>query len=197
MDYLAATFGKWELCRISITGGAPTRLTVTSPGTSLNIGRDGRVLLAHENGAIQVFDPGDGKTEDLGRIQVAPASIVLWSPDEKSVAYVRSPAIADDPNAGLWVDDFKSPPHQIFRGWVSWLTRGKGNEIDFLEGKPDLASVLWALTRDPAIIPSLYSSNYLHTILGSQFAASPDGRYVALQTDQVLEENIGMIENAR
>jgi hypothetical protein len=28
-----------------------------------------------------------------------------------------------------------------------------------------------------------------------QFDASPDGRYLAFQTDQVLQENIGMIEN--
>jgi serine/threonine protein kinase len=33
--------------------------------------------------------------------------------------------------------------------------------------------------------------------LVNEFAVSPDGRHLAFQTEQVLEENIGMIENLR
>ena len=45
------------------------------------------------------------------------------------------------------------------------------------------------------MIPILYNLNYSDTSLDNQFAVSPDGRHVAFQTEQVLEENLGMIEN--
>jgi len=195
----------WQLRRVSISGGAPEKLAdISTPKTPV-VGRDGRVLIGQANGEIQAFDPRNGKTEKLGVLPAQPyGGLVLWSPDEHSVAYVSNPTTADDPKAGLWVDDFKNPPRQIFRGWIAWFSRGEGNEIDLLECRPDLTAVLWkmdwngqGLTRTPAIIPVLYRGNYLHESFFNEFSASPDGRYVAFQTEQVLEENIGMIENVQ
>jgi Tol biopolymer transport system component len=198
----SAVSAKWQLRRVSISGGAPEMLT-NATGSFPDVGRDGRILIGQANGEIGAFDPRDGKTEKLGTLPAWPQwGHVLWSPDEHSVAYMRSPTIADDPNAGLWVYDFKNPPRQIFRGWISWFVRGEGNEIDVLECRPDLTGALWkvnwngqGLTRIPATIPILYDGNYLHENPHTQFSVSPDGRYLAFQTEQVLEENIGMIGN--
>src|SRR5437763_1835601 len=94
-------------------------------------------------------------------ISLAPA-IPLTETDQHSVAYVVLPSKENDSSAGLWVDDFKSAPRQVFRGWVLWFARGPGNEIYILEGKPDLNAVLWkvgwngqGLARTSASIPLL------------------------------------------
>jgi len=194
----------WQIRRVPIGGGAPETLADAATSFRADVGRDGRVLLFVQS-EVRVFDPRDGKTEMLGTLPAQPLSgVLLWSPDERSVAYGIAPRQANDPDAGLWVTDFHSPPRQIFQGWLVWSSHGRGDEIDFLEGRPDLTAVLckvkWdgqGLTRTPWTVPGLYYLNYFHTIIGNEFAASPDGRYLAFQTDQVLDENIGMIENVR
>jgi hypothetical protein len=37
--------------------------------------------------------------------------------------------------------------------------------------------------------------NYIHGLAWSQMDVSPDGRYVVFQSEQVLQENIGVIDN--
>lgn len=200
-DFLSS---KWLVRRVPVSGGAPQTLTVSS-GSIPDVGSDGRILALNAQGQAEVADLRDGKTQTIGTLPATPdGSLVLWSPDERSVAYIRKPTIADDPNAGVWVDNFKDPPRQIFRGWVIWCARGEGNEIDVLEGKPDLNGVLWkvnwngqGLTRTQWTVPILSDFNYAHTIITNEFNASSDGRYLAFQIEQVLEENIGMIENVR
>ncbi len=198
---------KWVLRRVPVSGGAPQ--TLADLGESVPaVGRDGRILLLNAHGQAEALDPHDGKTQTLGTLPTLPTAVdralVLWSPDEHSIAYMRSPVTAGDPNAGVWVDDFKGAPRQIFHGWVIWISRGQGNEIDLLEGKPDLNAVLWrvnwsgqGLTRTQWTVPILSDFNYLHTTITNNFATSPDGRYLAFQIEQVLQENIGMIENVR
>jgi eukaryotic-like serine/threonine-protein kinase len=203
--YLGTTLTKWEVRRVPIGGGAPALLTVIPVNSAEDVGPDGRILISKANGILGAFDSRDGKTRNLGILPVQPLwGKVLWSADQRSVAFMRNPSAADDQNAGLWIDDFKDPPRQIFRGWVIWFSRSEGNEIDLLQGEPNLDAILWkvnwdgqGLTRTPARIPGLYDANYFHTTLVNEFAASPDGRYLAFQTDQVLEENISMIENIR
>jgi hypothetical protein len=105
------------------------------------------------------------------------------------------------------VKDFKNPPRQIFHGWIVWFARAPGDEIYLLEGKPDLNAVLWnvdwngkALTRKPWTVAMIYDLKYYRPMVGpvgTTFDASPDGRHLVIQTQQVLEENIGMIENVR
>jgi hypothetical protein len=76
------------------------------------------------------------------------------------------------------------------------------NEITILKGKADLSGELWkvkwdgsALSRAPATVPLIYNFNYLHAYTATQFDISPDGRRVVFQSQQVLQENIGIIDN--
>jgi Tol biopolymer transport system component len=58
---------------------------------------------------------------------------------------------------------------------------------------PDGRSVAFISNRD-----GHYNNlNYQRTIPFNLFDAAPDGRYLAIMTQQVLEEHIGMIENIR
>jgi eukaryotic-like serine/threonine-protein kinase len=201
----ATVFGKWEYRRVAVSGGVPHTLLTGDGLTRPESGPDGRLLFAGPNGEVETFDPRDNKTETLGTPPAhASRELLRWSPDGHSVAYLVSPSEENDANSGLWADDFKNPPRKVFRGWVVWFARGPGNQIYLLEGKPDLNGVLckvgWdgqGLTRTAATIPILYNLNYKHTILENQFDVSPDGRHVAFQQEQILEEHIGMIENVR
>jgi eukaryotic-like serine/threonine-protein kinase len=194
-----------EYRRVPVSGGAPQTLFSAARWGMRDVGGDGRMVFWGKGGQVETFDPRTGKKQTLGTTTgTAPWEPLLWSPDGSSVAYMVDPSQQDDPKAGLWVDDFNNSPRQVFRGWVVWFARGPGNEIYFLEGKPDLNAVVgkvnWngqGLTRTSWSIPILYDFNYFHTKTMTEFAISPDGRYLAFQTDQVLEENIGMIENVR
>jgi Tol biopolymer transport system component len=125
-----------------------------------------------------------------------------WSPDGHSIAYIVNASREGDTDAGLWVDEVKSPPRQIFHGWVIWYAQAPHDEIYVLEGKPDLNGILWkvgwngqGLTRASTTIPLRYSN---WTPLPDEvFDVSPDGRHVAFETQEVQQANIGMIENPR
>jgi eukaryotic-like serine/threonine-protein kinase len=205
--------GKSEFRSVPITGGAPQLLTegarvpVVAEVASIQIpkvGRDGRMLFLGAKGQIEAFDSREGKTQTLGTLPDQNAGLLRWSQDEHSVAYGVYPSKENGPNAGVWVYDLEGQPRQVFRGWVIWYTVGAGNEIYLLEGKPDLNGALWkvswngkGLVRIGASIPILYNPSYHRSSIGNQFDVSPDGRYLAFQTQPVLEENIGMIENVR
>jgi Tol biopolymer transport system component/DNA-binding winged helix-turn-helix (wHTH) protein len=194
------------LCRrISISGGAPQTLVKNIEGP-FDVGPEGRLIYEGPKGQVMAFDPENNKTVTLGTI---PASHqfgeLRWAPDGRSFAYMVSPDRENDPNAGLWVSDFKQPPRQVFRGWVVWYGRGPDSEIYLLEGKADLNGVLWkvgwdgkGLTRTPVPVP-LTHSDWVQPGQNPQdfFDVSPDGRHVALTTQSVLQANIGMIENVR
>jgi eukaryotic-like serine/threonine-protein kinase len=194
-----------EYRRASVSGGAPQTLFSATRWSTRDVGGDGRMVFWGKGGQVETFDPRTGKKQTLGTTTgTAPWEPLLWSPDGSSVAYMVDPSKQDDPKAGLWVDDFKNSPRQVFRGWVVRFARGPGNELYLLEGKPDLNAVLWkvkwngqGLTRTSWSVPILYDFSYFHAKTMTFFDVSPDGRYLAFQTDQVLEENIGMIENAR
>jgi eukaryotic-like serine/threonine-protein kinase len=203
----AVAFTPPEFDRVAISGGTPEIVVKNVRDLFFDVGPDGRLLFRSSNGDVEAFDPRDQKTQTLGR---TPASFgkaaVRWSPDGRSVIYIVAEKREDDPNAGLWVDDFKSAPRQIFRGWVdSWFARGPDNEIYFLEGKPDLDAVLCKLDSDgkgfrqtPVTIRMI--RNYWVDPAqnpADRFAVSPDGRYVAFDKQTILSANIGMITNVR
>ena len=90
-------------------------------------------------------------------------------------------------------------------GWIGGSFAAPGNDIYFMEAKPDMNGVLckvaWdgsGLTRTSAIIPMIHSY-WVDPGRNSQdhFTGSPDGRYVAYQAQTVVGANIGMIENVR
>jgi Tol biopolymer transport system component len=197
--------GKGEFRSTPISGGVPQTLTEVGWGIA-DVGRDGRLLFLGTKGQVETFDPADGKTRTLATLPFSSKLLpfpLRWSPDQHSIACVVLPSKENDPNAGLWVDDFKSPPRQVFRGWVLGFARGPGNEIYLLDGKPDLSAVLWKVgwngqgpARTSASARLLYNLNY-EPIPFNLFDVAPDGRRLAMQTQQVLEEHIGMIENIR
>jgi eukaryotic-like serine/threonine-protein kinase len=190
-----------------LSGGVPETLLKNVPDRFFDVGDDGRLLFRTPEDVITSFDPRDNKTEALGTVhETVKMAPVRWSPDGRSVAYVVAAKREDDPAAGLWVSDFKNPPRQIFKGWVDWwLVRGPGNDIYFIEAKPDMNGVLckigWngaGLTRTSVAIPMIHSY-WVDPGRNSQdhFTVSPDGRYVAYQAQTVVGANIGMIENVR
>jgi Tol biopolymer transport system component len=196
-----------EYRSVPISGGAAETVLKQATDRFFDVGVDGRLLIRTSQDGIAAFDPRDKKSEALGTVHASvKAASVRWSPDGRSVAYVVAASREEDPAAGLWVSDFKSPPRQIFRGWADWwFVRGPGNQIYFIEGKPDLNGVLckigWdggGLTRTSAIIP-MTTSYWVDPGRNSQdhFTVSPDGRFVAYQAQTVLGANIGMIENVR
>jgi len=158
------------------------------------------LLFSTGDGAAQSFDPRDGKTLTLGSVPKT-AQGFRWSADGTAVAYLIW-AQQNDPDAGVWVTDFKTPPRPVFRGSVSGYAVDEHNEITILKGNPDLSGELWkvkwggsGLSRVPASIPLLYNFNYLRAFAANQFDISPDGRRVVFQSQQVLQENIGIIDN--
>lgn len=107
----------------------------------------------------------------------------------------------DDPGDGVWVTDFRTPPRQVFRGWLCEFTVDAHDNIFILKRKTDLNGELWkvkwdgsGLSRTSGTLP-LINVNYTHNYVGNQIDVSPDGRYIVFQSQQVLQENIGIIDN--
>ena len=79
------------------------------------------------------------------------------------------------------------------------------SEISVLKGKDDLNGEIWKVKWDGSglsrasggTLPLLYNPNYFHSRTQSQFDVSPDGLHIAFQTQQVLQENIGIIDNVQ
>jgi serine/threonine-protein kinase len=193
--------GGGEYRSVAVSGGPPQTLLQGVINALFDIGRDGRLLHQTATGEVRAYDPRDGKDLVLGSVP-ANAWHLLWSPDGRSVAYLRRALRKDDPDAGLWVTDFKSAPRQVFHGWVTWFAKDSQGDLFVLKGKPDLKGELWTLkwdgselSRTTQTIALLYNFNYLHSLAINQIDVSPDGRHVVFESQQVLQENIGMIEN--
>lgn len=194
-----------EMRTVSVSGGGPMTLIGNLKGNEdryFDLGKDGRVIYAAGN-EVRVFDPHSRSGQTLGSVRdnqrMAP---VRWSPDQQSVAYVVTAKYEKDPDAGVWVTDFKKPPRQVFRGWVDWWIASAGDQLYFVEGKPDLKGILWkvqwngqGLTKTSAILPMAHSY-WVDPVQNPQdhFAISPDGRHVAFEVQTVLDANIAMIE---
>jgi WD40-like Beta Propeller Repeat len=203
--FLSVDGWRSEYRSVAISGGAPQTIMQLGsglvPGFGLvDVGRDGRLLYQNDVGEVQAFDPRDGKARTLGRLPVAGA--VRWSADGVVVVYVIWSRQENDPAAGIWTTDFKAAPRQVFRGWASNFAVDAQNQIFILKGKADLKGELWklkldgsGLSRSAGTIPLLYDVNYIHGLAWSQMDVSPDGHRVVFQSQQVLQENIGIIDN--
>jgi eukaryotic-like serine/threonine-protein kinase len=200
LSYVSDALNSGEYRSIAISGGAPQTLLAGRDLSLFGVGRDGRLLFSKGDGAAQSFDSRDGKTLTLGNVPKT-AQELRWSADGTAVAYIILPQ-QNDPDAGIWVTDFKTPPRPVFRGFVCGYAVDEHNEITILKGKADLSGELWkvkwdgsVLSRAPATVPLLYNFNYLHAYTETQFDISHDGRRVVFQSQQVLQENIGIIDN--
>jgi eukaryotic-like serine/threonine-protein kinase len=188
-----------EYRRVSISGGVPQTLLKDISDGLPDVGPDGQLLFQGTRGQIQTFNSGDTRTL-FTLTSEEDRFLFRWSPDHHSIAYAVSPSQENDSNAGLWLDELKGPPRQVFRGWVSWYARGPKNEIYLVEGKADLNGVLWkldwngqGLARVPVTVPLAF--DYWAAVPSSQFDISPDGRHVAFTNQGGLQANIGMLEN--
>lgn len=203
----AVTSNPPRFSRVSVTGGTPEVVLTNVFDLSFDVGPDGRLLFRNSNDQVETFDLKTQKRQTLGS---APESLkqspVRWAPDGHSIIYIVPAKREGDPNAGLWVDDFKNPQRQLFRGWVApWLARGPKDAIYFLEGKPDLNALLCKVNLDgegfvqtSTTIPMIHSY-WVDPAQNAQdrFDVSPDGRYLAFEKQTVLSANIGMITNVR
>jgi Tol biopolymer transport system component len=188
-----------EFRRISISGGAPQTLLRNVSDVFPDVDSGGQLLFKGPHGEVQVSS--SQKIQTL--ITLPPdqmAFLLRWSPDHQSIAYLVYPTQEGDPRAGVWVFDRNGPPRQVFRGWITWYAWGPGNEIYLVQAKPDLEGVLWKvdrsgrdLTRVPVSIPLPF--DYWYVVPQTQFDISPDGRRLAFAFQQVLQANIGMLEN--
>ncbi|HKW25874.1 MAG TPA: protein kinase [Terriglobales bacterium] len=193
-----------EYRRISISGGTPqtlrnSALLNSAPDNTADVGSDGQLLFQGSYGQVQTFISQSTQT-----LMTVPsnenASLFRWSPDDHSIAYLVGPAQEDDLNAGLWVYDRNKQARQLFHGWINWYARGPKDQIYFIQGKADMKGVLWkadwsghSLTRVPLNIPLPF--HYWFDAPFTQFDISPDGRHLAFNTQEVLQANIGMLEN--
>jgi len=78
------------------------------------------------------------------------------------------------------------------------------DEIFILKGKADLTGEIWKMKWDGSgvsrafgSLPLLENLNYVHTNVMTQIDVSPDGRHIVFQSQQVLQENIGIIDNVQ
>jgi len=195
-----------EYRSVPIAGGTPQTIVKNVQDLYFDVGPEGRPLFKGSGGRIQSYDPANNKMQTLSALPAAVKWwLPRWSPDGQSIAYIVNPSKENDSNAGLWVNDFKSPPHKVFRGWVLWYAGGSKDGIYLLQGKPDLNGVLWkvgwngqGLTRSSITIRSGYSYwSRVQSISQDNFDVSPDGRHIAFNAQGVLQANIGMIENVR
>lgn len=193
--------GSVEFRRISISGGAPQTVLRNVPAFVPDVDSNGQLLFRGPHGEVQISN-----SEKVQTLVTLPSDmntfLFRWSPDYQSIAYGVNPGQESDPRAGLWVFDRNGAPRQVFRGWIAWYAWGPGNEIYLVQAKPDLQGVLWKvdrngrdLTRVPVSIPLPY--DYWYVVPTTQFDISPDGRRLAFLTQQVLQANIGMLDNIR
>jgi len=191
-----------EYRSIAVSGGTPQTIMSDVSDATIDVGRDGR-LLFQKAGEIQVFDPRAGKAAMLGK---TPRYLFFlrWVSSGSSAAYAVIPPQENDPAVGIWVTDFKTPPRQIFRGWVCWFAVDALDNVFILKGNADLNGEVWkvkwdgsGMSRIPGTLPLLGNVNYTHTFVGNQIDVSPDGSHIVFQSQQVHQENIGIIDNVQ
>ncbi len=188
---------------IPLSGVTPQTIVKAAGDLFVDVAPDGRLVYRNDKGQIEIFDPRTKKDEihDLAH----PSTLrvpVFWAPDGRSIAFVVDAGSENDPLAGLWTDDFKNPARQIFRGWVDSCAPGPSNQIYLIQGKADLQGVLWTvgwsgqgLARTSTTLPMLYSYWMQPQNSQDQTGVSPDGRYLAFDSETIHSANIGMIES--
>jgi Tol biopolymer transport system component len=190
-----------EIRRVSVSGGAPQTLLNGILDSDIDVAPGGQLLFREPDGKVQTF--ADGKAQTLLALPRDLATYGFrWSPDRRSIAYIVFQTREDDPHAGLWLFDGQGPPHRVFPGWVAGYNRGSDGQIYVVQGKADMQGVLWkldwsghGLTRVPVSVPLAH--DYWFDQPWIIFDVSPDGHHIAFMTQEVLQANIGMLDNIR
>ncbi len=195
-----ALSGETEVRRVPLTGAPPepTGLTTVNPVSAA--APDGRALLMDRDGRAGWADPRTKRVDWVNSAcRIYPALIGV-ARGGSSIACVSPLSDKGEAEAGLWVYPPGSSPRQVFRGWVAGFAWVNTEELIVLEGKPDLNGVVWRVWADgrPATrLPLILSIPYTFRTAQPfpRFDAHPDGRRLVISTHQVLEADIGMIEN--
>ncbi|MGB7622476.1 MAG: hypothetical protein WBN92_09025, partial [Terriglobia bacterium] len=194
------------LRRLSLSGTVPEEVPVeTEEGAWGDVGPDGRLVFRSTNGPVQLFDPGNSKTQTLDTVR---GSLFYWAADGRHIASVIPARHQGDPEAGVWVYDLSGgAPRQVFRGWASYYTWAGADELFVLEGKPDLTGVLWRVRLDGSppvrtrtairLKVSLQDVSSFTTSSYARFDVHPDHRRIVIEAFRFQEADISMIENIR
>ena len=195
-------WGTLEIWRAPLSGSALQKLTLTSgAGTAMwgDVGPDGRFVLVGPAGVLQLWDSRTGDTQKLPPTRGA--LFPRWSPDGRRIAYVLAAQFIGDPRAGAWIYDFDQPPRQIFSGWVLSLVWSDKDEIFIAEAKPDLSAQLWRVRLDGSSPIKANSLRSFYTYWNQQpqlrFDIHPDHRRMVVETVELHDADIGMIEYLR
>jgi hypothetical protein len=80
--------------------------------------------------------------------------------------------------------------------WFAWADNG---EALVVQGKPDLKGVLWRVDANGGkeALPELQLLRNTDTGIQLRFDVHPDGRRIVLEAPEVLEADLGLIENVR
>jgi Tol biopolymer transport system component len=191
---------------VAVSGGVPETILRKGTGDYFDVGSDGRLLFWNAEGGLDTLDLHTGKRQFFSKLPISLKWVPLrFSPDERSVAYIVPEGREGDPNGGLWVNDLKNPPRQVFRGWVLWYARGPRDTLYLLSGEPNLKAILWKVGWDGRGLERIVENipiNYSYWEDPAQnpqdfFDVSPDGKHAAFESQSVLSATIGMITNVR
>jgi len=189
--------GAMEIWRRMLSGAQPEKVVGTALGW--DVSADGRVVFTTTEGRARILDPSTGQMKTLD--EAGRGYLWRWSRDGRLLAYHVLPRRAADPEAGLWVYDFRGPPRRLFEGWVRWHAWTHAGDLVVAQGRSDMRAWLWRVRLDgspPVPTSLLLPTNYSYQVLpywGLMFDVHPDGRRVAVSMLESHEADIGMIEN--
>ena len=191
--------GEVEIRRVPATGAPTELLSLATSAPVSSVAPDGRVLLMDREGRAGWADPGTKRVE---WVNSACRRFPSLSGARGGFAFACVSRLTEkgEAEAGLWVYPPGGSPRQVFRGWVVGFAWVNTEELIVVEGKPDLNGVVWRVWADgrpPARLPVTLSVAYNYRILQPLvwFDAHPDGRRLVISALEVLEADIGMIEN--
>jgi len=184
---------------VPLTGAPVELLGLATTAPLSNVAPDGRVLLMDREGRAGWAEPGTKRVEwvDSACRRFPPLSGARGG---SAFACASRMAEKGEAEAGLWVYPPGGSARQVFRGWVAGFAWVNTEELIVVEGKPDLNGVVWRVWADgrpPARLPVTVNVAYNFRILQPilWFDAHPDGRRLVWSAHEVLEADIGMIEN--
>jgi serine/threonine protein kinase len=184
---------------VSAAGGVPRDLRVSAVANSsqVDVASDGRLVYLNQKGQIETFDPASQRVETFPAPPGLDPTSLRWLAEGRAFSYRVALRAHDDPNGGLWVRGRGEEPRQLFRGWVAFQAV-VGDEIFFIEGKPDLSAPLWRVRPGgaPERTKTVLRLLQWYWIVPDppRFDVHPDRRRIALQTFEWHEADIGMIE---
>ncbi|MGH9777049.1 MAG: protein kinase domain-containing protein [Candidatus Acidiferrales bacterium] len=188
-----------EVRRLPLTGPPAEILNVTTASPLSGMTSDGRVLIMDATGRTGWREPGTKRVEWVNTAcrRFPPPTVARGG---VALACVSRASDKGEPEQGLWVYLPGGISRQVFRGWVVSFAWVNDEELIVVEGKPDLSAAVWRVWADgraparlPLMLPISYTFRILQPVL--QFDVHPDGRRLVMSAHEVLEADIGMIEN--